>query len=66
MFKSFNNLRIGVRIIIGFFIIVAIACIIGVVGIQILRTFRIHMHLIMKVLSMHWSMLKESVLIFSK
>ncbi|WP_136479312.1 methyl-accepting chemotaxis protein [Acetivibrio thermocellus] len=37
MFKSFNNLRIGVRIIIGFFIIVAIACIIGVVGIQNLK-----------------------------
>ncbi|UZQ84818.1 methyl-accepting chemotaxis protein [Thermoclostridium stercorarium] len=33
MFKWFGNLRIGLRIIIGFFIIVALACIIGITGI---------------------------------
>ncbi|RXE57917.1 methyl-accepting chemotaxis protein [Acetivibrio mesophilus] len=38
MFNWFNNLKIGVRIIIGFFIIVAISCTIGVVGIQNLKT----------------------------
>lgn len=38
MFKWFRNLKIGVRIIIGFFIIVAISCTIGVVGIMNLRT----------------------------
>ena len=38
MFKWFRNLKIGVRIIIGFFFIVAISCTIGVVGILNLRT----------------------------
>lgn len=38
MFKWFRNLKIGIRIIIGFFSIVAISCTIGVVGILNLRT----------------------------
>ncbi|HQA58996.1 MAG TPA: methyl-accepting chemotaxis protein [Acetivibrio sp.] len=38
MIKWFSNLGIGVRIIIGFFIIVAISCTIGVVGILNLKT----------------------------
>lgn len=33
MFKWFNNLKIGVKIILGFFIIVVISCAIGIVGI---------------------------------
>ncbi|HEY8348896.1 MAG TPA: HAMP domain-containing methyl-accepting chemotaxis protein [Clostridia bacterium] len=33
MFKWFNNLRIGVRIIIGFLVVIAVACAIGIVGI---------------------------------
>lgn len=33
MLKWFGNIRIGVRIIIGFLIIVAISCTIGIVGI---------------------------------
>ncbi|HOV28409.1 MAG TPA: MCP four helix bundle domain-containing protein [Pseudobacteroides sp.] len=37
MFKWFGNLKIGVRIIIGFFIITVISCIIGVVGIYNLK-----------------------------
>ncbi len=38
MIKWFRNLKIGIRIIIGFFFIVAISCTIGVVGILNLRT----------------------------
>ena len=34
MFKWFNNLKISARIISGFFLIVAISCVIGVVGIM--------------------------------
>lgn len=38
MFKWFRNLKIGMRIIIGFFAIVAISCTIGLVGIMNLRS----------------------------
>lgn len=38
MFKRFNNLKIGTRIIIGFLIMVMIACIIGFVGVINLKS----------------------------
>lgn len=38
MFRWFSNLKIGVRNIIGFFIIIAISCTIGIVGILNLST----------------------------
>ena len=38
MLKWFSNLRIGLRIIIGFFLMIALSCIIGIVGISNLNS----------------------------
>jgi len=38
MFNWFKNLKIGVRIVTGFFLVIAITCIVGIVGITNLNT----------------------------